>query len=286
MHVMNDLPHALGLIRPVYWLLPEHKDGMTRGNPRELFTAPDIEDAKSRGLGVFLAPNECGDVKNNRGNLRHEHNVTRFTSVFVDIDKGTPEDQKKRIMAYPLPPSAIVQTGRGHHAYWILDRFEPVETERWQRVQKAMAVLLGGDEACTDPARLMRLPGSWHVKHEPKPVSLVHLNEYWIYSLDEFPAAIVEARKPRMNIPGSRRKQIVNRPRPPSVTIIEEGMRHATLVKECARYMRGVAPTEIQERSDDLHAWYAQSSRPLKENWQQEVDDVIDWVLKRELGNF
>lgn len=283
---MNDLTKALGLQRPVYWLLPEHKDGGARGTPREVLELPDAENAKNYGLGMFFTPNELGDEKNERGNLRHEHNVTRFTAVFVDLDKGTLEDQKARIMAYPLPPSAVVQTGRGHHAYWILDRFDEVEAEHWQRVQKAMAVLLGGDEACTDPARLMRVPGSWHVKHEPKPVTLVHLNEYWIYSLSEFPQAIADARKPRTNIPGSRRKHIVNRPRPPSPVILEEGGRHGALVKECARYMRGVAPSEIQERSDDLHAWYAQSSKPLKDNWQQEVEDVIEWVLKRELGNF
>lgn len=293
---MHSLLTALGILRPVYWLLPErqHADGA----PREQvagFDDHDVVNLRDYGYGVFFCPNELGDKRNTKNNLRHDGNVIRFTSVFVDLDKG--ENQLERLHAFHLPPSAIVRTGRGHHAYWILDRFESVSAHDWKNVQKAMARKLEGDGACTDPARLMRLPDTWHVKSEPKLVEVLHFKPEWIYTLDQFPGCVVGSEAdhdqagqsssvfalPPPN-PGARR--IIRPPQPPIIRVIEEGTRHATLVKECARYLRGVSPSEISERVDTLKAWYAQSSRPLKANWEHEVQDVCDWIIHRELGNY
>lgn len=289
---MHDLLNALGILRPVYWLLPEAKGVM--GAPRETPLIPGGVALRDLGYGTFFCPNELGDGKNQKGNLRHESNVIRFTSVFVDLDKG--DHQLERLQAFDPPPSAIVRTGRGHHAYWILDRFDAIEPATWQRVQKAMAAKLKGDGACTDPARLMRLPDTWHVKGEPKLVEVLHLKPEWTYTLDQF-AGYAEASgaisTPTGSVfylssspakPGQRR--IIRPPQPPIVRIIEEGTRHQTLVKECARYLRGVSPSEVVERVDTLKAWYAQSSRPLKATWEREVQDVCDWIIHRELGSY
>lgn len=290
---MHDLLNALGILRPVYWLLPE---GMScTGIPRETTVMNAPTDYGPMGFGVFFCPNELGDTRNDRKNLRHEGNVIRFTSVFVDLDKG--DHQLERLQAFDPPPSAIVRTGRGHHAYWILDRFEPVDALKWTAVQRAMAAKLKGDGACTDPARLMRLPDTWHVKGEPKLVEVLHLKPEWTYTLDQFAGYTVAgaasdgmAGQERSVFilpptkPGQRR--IIRPPQPPIVRIIEEGTRHQTLVKECARYLRGVSPSEVVERVDTLKAWYAQSSRPLKATWEREVSDVCDWIIHRELGSY
>lgn len=279
---MNTLIHTLCLLRPVYWILPEAKN--SNGFPHETLQNPDVEALKSAGCGVFFCPNEMGDNPNHKGNLRHDQNISRFTSVFVDIDKGSCEEQLNNLKEYPIPPSVIVKTGRGHHAYWILDRFTPIDRDRWQRVQKQLAHDLRGDAACTDPARLMRLPGSFHVKNEPKLVSIIHHNEHWIYSLDDFPEIkTFTLSSPTKSDP--RKKRILKPPREPTLTTLHEGERHGALVKETARYFHGIAPSEVQDRTASILAWYAQACRPLKKNWQQEVMDVIEWVLHKELGN-
>lgn len=266
----------------MFWLLPE---GASRqGWPHETLTLLDRDDMRDMGYGVFFCPNELGNVKNEKGNLRHDRNIQRITSVFLDMDAGTPEEQRARLSTFHLPPSALVRTGRGHHAYWILTG--DVDMTHWQHVQRTMAQRLGGDPACVDPARLMRVPGTWHVKYEPRPVELIHLNEEWTYSLSEFNIT-PDTKKifylsPR---PRDGTRRIIRPPRSPAVTHIEEGTRHMTLLKECARYLRGVAPSEVSDRTDELKSWYAQSSRPLKKNWEHEVEDIIQWVLKKELGN-
>lgn len=280
---MLSLTTILKLKNPVYWILPESKD--RRGFPHETLTPGSLVSFKDQGCGVFFCPNELGSQKNAKGNLRHEHNVTRFTSVFVDLDTGTPPEQLERIMSYKYPASAVVRTGRGHHAYWVLDPAERVDPLRWKSVQKRLAKDLEGDPACNDPARLMRVPSTWHVKYEPKLVELIHSNEQWTYSLSDFPE--LEGTPTKVfHLPARDDPRRHHAPRPPRIETITEGERHGRIVKECARYLRGVAPSEIRERTDDLKAWYAQSSRPLKRNWEAEIEDVIEWVLKKELGNF
>lgn len=286
---MQNITHILGILRPVWWLLPETPG--VKGYPAEVTLYPYAEFNRIKGNGVFFCPNEMGDIRNEKHNLRHEKNVIRFTSIFIDLDKGTLQEQRERIASFPLPPTLIVQTGRGHHAYWVLDRFEPVDAEAWKRVQKAMAVRLESDPACTDPARLMRLPDTWHVKAAHKWVSIIHCNEQWTYTMADF-EEILKPVKKVFNIPSGHAagknsgRRIVNQPRAPQPTIIEEGMRHLTLVKESARYLRGVSPSEVDERRATLKAWYAQSARPLKSYWEKEVDDVVDWILKKELGAY
>lgn len=278
---MSNLLDALHLERPVFWLL--HESRGVKGFPHETTICPDPDEMCELGYGIFFCPNELGNEKNGKGNLRHEKNVIRFPSVFVDLDSGTPEDQYRRIRSFYLPPSAIVRTGRGHHAYWLLN--EPCTAQDWQRVQKYLAHTLSGDPACTDPARLMRLPDTWHVKNEPRLVELVHLNAQWMYSLSQFNLTPETKKIFYLSPAVNTSRRILKPPRAPTNMLIEEGMRHMTLLKECARYLRGVAPSELTERIQNLKSWYAQSSRPLKKNWEREVDDVVSWIINKELGN-
>lgn len=279
---------ALGIERPIYWTIAES------GNVKlanETIHQPNIDDSKQLGLGIFIAPNEFGESWNDKHNLRHEHNVIRFTSVFVDMDSGEPEEQIERLKRFHLPPSIVIRTGRGHHAYWILDRFEEVTAERWRAVQKTMAQILQGDRAATDPARLMRLPGSWHVKYEPREVRILLLDPDKIYSIDEFPVykSYSKTHSPPLsesaNSTGKRRYLPDNwRPKP---RVLAAGDRHRALVHEGARLFQGAAPADIEKLRAILKSWYSQSCQPLKPNWEHEVDSFIDdWLLKREFGSF
>ena len=62
-------------------------------------------------------------------------------------------------------PSFLVDSGRGYYCIWLLSGAAPAALPRWRAVMRALtdwARPLGADPACIDPARVLRLPGSWH----------------------------------------------------------------------------------------------------------------------------
>jgi len=84
------------------------------------------------------------------------------------------------------PPSAIVHTGGGAHAYWILD--EAASGDDLQLIpliNRALAERVGGDHV-GDLARVLRLPGTHNKKYEDSPICRIHeLNLDRRYSLKE-----------------------------------------------------------------------------------------------------
>lgn len=270
------LSDALGIVRPIYWYVPNKKEKDTRCFEMEAYDADYARDSR---YGVFFVVNEVGDVKNHKGHLRHEDNVTRFTSVFVDFDDGTKEEQQKKIGSFSLKPSAIVESGRGYHVYWFLEG--KVDRTEWSHVQTEMALSLGGDTACSDPARLMRLPDTWHTKGEHVLVSTIWMKEEVRYTLAAFLALFpLRAKKVfALSTDGIRGR---NRYKLPSM-ILAENHRHPELKKVGARFFRGVLPSEVQERTNALKAWYMQSCRPLKPEWENEVEEFVNWLINKEL---
>jgi len=61
--------------------------------------------------------------------------------------------------------SFLVDSGRGFYAIWLLAGAAPAAERRWRAAMGALvewARDLGADPASTDPARVLRLPESWH----------------------------------------------------------------------------------------------------------------------------
>jgi Protein of unknown function (DUF3987) len=114
-----------------------------------------------RRVGAFVTVNET-DFKG-----RRRENIVRPRALFADADS---EEQITRcieaIEACGAVPSMIVKSGRGLHFYWIcpdipLDQFSPL--------QNSLIDKLGTDAAITDLPRVMRLPGTLHLKHPTNP---------------------------------------------------------------------------------------------------------------------
>lgn len=64
-------------------------------------------------------------------------------------------------------PSFIIQTGRGLAAIWLCEELPPQALGRWSAAIRALVELLspfGADKACTDPARVFRIPGTINPK--------------------------------------------------------------------------------------------------------------------------
>ncbi len=113
-----------------------------------------------QGAGVFVTVNATD------GKGRKVANVERVRALFVDIDNPVP-GTLERLLGDVLPPSIIVASSAGKlHAYWLTDY---VEVADFQELQSRVIAEWGGDPACKDLPRVLRLPGFLHLKTPANP---------------------------------------------------------------------------------------------------------------------
>jgi hypothetical protein len=114
------------------------------------------------GANVYVAANPLRPgtrkrTKESIGSVRH---------LYLDIDT----DGESRLSfirdSDSVPtPSAIVQTSHGK--YQVLWRVEGFDFERQETMLKELALAFGGDTACTDCNRVVRVPGFLNCKYDP-----------------------------------------------------------------------------------------------------------------------
>jgi hypothetical protein len=121
-----------------------------------------------------------------------DKDITRINSCFVDWDAGRGDDGRYReaqevttakatwrrvLESFPLPPSVLVETRNGYHAYWLLH--SGVSSEQFRDCQRRLADQLDTDPVTVNPARVMRLPGYDWTKpgHERFPVRVVSVKD-------------------------------------------------------------------------------------------------------------
>lgn len=92
--------------------------------------------------------------------------VVHVVTVAADVDFAKQlkkfKDADRYLTDYGIPPSAIVHTGHGVHAYWFLE--EPVEASPEFKDQRREFIKLAGSDAVQDEARVLRVPGSRNFK--------------------------------------------------------------------------------------------------------------------------
>lgn len=114
---------------------------------------------------------------------RTAKNAATFKSYFLDLDCGLGKpyaDQSEGLAALKqflkdtgLPKPTIVNSGRGVHAYWMLDTEIPRDT--WKPLAERLKALcekhtLHADPAVTaDAARILRVPGTFNYKDPTNP---------------------------------------------------------------------------------------------------------------------
>jgi hypothetical protein len=130
-------------------------------------------------FGVALRSQRGADEREGTG----EH-CQVLTAIFVDADfKHLGEDEtRRRLESLGLPPSLLVRSGGGLHPYWLLRvpiyLQMPGEMARAKKLLRDFARALAGvvDESVSEPARVLRIPGSKNFKSEygtPRNVELV-----------------------------------------------------------------------------------------------------------------
>lgn len=120
----------------------------------------DLEKAakwSQNGGGVYVVIGNGGDS---------DAEITSCPALFVEWDDGASiEVQRDRWQVLELPePTVMVWTGgKSLHCYWVLD--QPMAPAEWRPLQKRLIDYCGGDKACCNPSRVMRLPGFAYEKN-------------------------------------------------------------------------------------------------------------------------
>ncbi len=127
-----------------------------------------------------VAPRKAGSTRGKK------EDVSSLSSCWADLDrKGSTRlaTLKGRLELFPFPPSYVVSTGGGLHAYWLLDErqtsFGPAEA-----VMENLRHCLRSDQV-TDCSRVLRLPGSLNFKYRtPKEVKIIEARPSLKYPMD------------------------------------------------------------------------------------------------------
>jgi len=133
------------------------------GDKRSLTSAfKRVTALNGDGYGVYFAP--ClRQTKSGKADA-----AALLPALWVDLDCDDDPKQREaalnKLYSFNPPPSAIIDSGGGLHAYWLLD--EPLSLDENTRKQAANILrglfqALGGDpQYVKSVASVMRLPGS------------------------------------------------------------------------------------------------------------------------------
>lgn len=136
--------------------------------------------------------------------------ITWLPALFMDVDTDATKAGAKvpldmdaaiaALKALPYPPTTLVISGHGVHAYWKLA--EPVQVTSAEDLQLVTKYLRGFadsssramgyadlDTSASEPARVLRLPGTHNHKREPLPVSIYEMTGQ-TYALEDLAAWI------------------------------------------------------------------------------------------------
>lgn len=109
-------------------------------------------------------------------------NVAAIRAHYIDCDQiSAMQDARRAADHVPMPWFWVQSSPNKAHVYWPLQTQERYRDNGWfSHHQAKLAQLYNGDHRITDPTRVMRLPGFYHLKGEPHLVTCTALNGYGI----------------------------------------------------------------------------------------------------------
>lgn len=174
-------------------ILPDYAIDGTR--PKVLegdFTEDQITEANSAQYNVFYLPNTLSDY-DGKTVIDGTH-INVFQYVFVDLDMKHAVYPSKdafleALVAFSLPPTKIVDSGNGVHAYW---RIKDLEAMSFLLLQRRLCRHFNTDEAVSKIFQLMRLPGTVNTKdaENPKLCELLYEESNSIYTCEQLDTAL------------------------------------------------------------------------------------------------
>ncbi len=116
-----------------------------------------------QGYGAFVA------IQALDGNGRHLENVAFIRTHVVDLDDLATVQQSYQAACnwQPLPSFGVNSSPGKYHVYWPAVPYQ--DNARYQLIQRKLVAVFGGDPKVIDAARVMRLPGTYHLKNPTNP---------------------------------------------------------------------------------------------------------------------
>ena len=129
------------------------------------FTPEQIENLNVQGYNIYYLPNYPSLYD---GGTVDGASVDTFEWVFVDMDLKDGTYTSKNVFIeilndFSLPPTKIVDSGNGIHAYW---RVTDLDAISYLKLQRRLLRYFKTDEAVGQIYQLMRLPGTINTKNE------------------------------------------------------------------------------------------------------------------------
>jgi len=111
--------------------------------------------------------------------------IASVRHLYIDIDSdGDARLAALRASAFVPPPTSILSTSSGK--YQVLWRVEGFDFARQEQMLKLLAIGFGGDPACTDCNRVLRVPGFLNRKYDPQYKVTVEYPDDSIGTPDDF----------------------------------------------------------------------------------------------------
>ena len=137
----------------------------------------------AKGAGIFVTVNKT----NLKG--RKNSDILKVRACVADLD-GAPVEP---VLNYHVEPSILVESSAGRwHAYYSCS---DMPLDAFTAMQRALADKFGGDHACCDLPRVMRLPGFLHqkvkngIRSEPFMTRIEQSHKDLVYTYDQLKEA-------------------------------------------------------------------------------------------------
>jgi CHC2-type zinc finger protein/DNA primase RepB-like protein len=146
------------------------------GNGQRFFPVGDYRAAASFGIAWARSGNVYISALPRIRRNGSKDDVESSWVLWTDVDH---EDGIDRVAQFAPVPSIVIKTGTPGHALAIWQLREPLQADQVKPMNRRLAHALGGDLASTDAARVLRLPGTLNLKHDPaRPVRCVAIEPY------------------------------------------------------------------------------------------------------------
>jgi hypothetical protein len=116
---------------------------------------------------------------------RTKESIASVRHLYIDIDTdGDARLAALRASELVPPPTSILSTSQGK--YQVLWRVEGFDFACQEQMLKLLAIAFGGDPACTDCNRVLRVPGFLNRKYDPPHKVTVDYPDDSIWTPDDF----------------------------------------------------------------------------------------------------
>ena len=216
-----------------------------------------ITACQRKGCGIFATVNQTDGTK------RTKSDITRIRALWIDADAPVAHHRDD----FPVQPHFIVESSPGKfHYYWRVD------DDRSDLAEEAMARMIaahpGGDTNAKDVSRVLRLPGTLHLKGEPFMSRIVFTRDGPPCTLNAMRAAWPAAITEDHNLPLRKSLDVSAALR--TIETCEPGVHDALLRLTAHLAHKGVAP----ELSEALLTGYTQHHSDGSPRMEERIRDI------------